>query len=88
MVRPLPPSPERAEAPTSEASAGDPWHAFGYLTSGVMLYALVGWLLDQWLGTSFFVVVGILGGAVLGLYLTWTRFRPADAGRASQEARP
>lgn len=55
---------------------GDPWLAFGYLVSGVLLYGLIGWLLDRWLGTSFLVAVGIMLGAVLGLYQTWARFRP------------
>jgi hypothetical protein len=55
---------------------GDPWHAFGYLVSGVGFYGLIGFGLDRWLGTRFLVVVGIFAGAVLGLYLTWTRFRP------------
>lgn len=53
---------------------GDPWHAFGYLVSGVFLYGLIGWALDQWWGTSYLVVLGILLGAVLGVYLTWSRF--------------
>lgn len=74
MVRPLPPSRELDEAPTDEAPVGDPWHAFGYLVSGVLVYAVIGWLVDRWLGTSFFVVIGILAGAALGLYMTWSRF--------------
>lgn len=57
---------------------GDPWLAFGYLVSGVLLYGLIGWLFDRWLGTSFLVAVGILLGAVLGTYQTWMRFRPRD----------
>jgi F0F1-type ATP synthase assembly protein I len=72
MARPNPPS------TTDEAPQGDPWHAFGYLTSGVLVYGMAGWALDRWLGTSFLVVIGVLFGAVLGLYLTWMRFRPRD----------
>lgn len=53
---------------------GDPWHAFGYVVSGVAVYGLVGWGADQWLGTSFLVAIGILFGAVLGIYLTISRF--------------
>jgi len=53
---------------------GDPWHAFGYLVSGVLMYGFIGWALDRWLGTSWLVVVGILGGAGFGIYLTWARF--------------
>ena len=54
---------------------GDPWHAFGYLVAGVAFYGLLGWLADRWLGTSFLVAVGILLGAGLGVYATWSRFR-------------
>ena len=54
---------------------GDPWHAFGYLVSGVAFYGLLGWLADLWLGTTFLVAVGIVVGAGLGIYMTWSRFR-------------
>ena len=53
---------------------GDPWHAFGYLVSGVGVYGLLGWLADRWLGTSFFVALGVLAGAVLAIYMTYARF--------------
>jgi ATP synthase protein I len=59
---------------SQDTSQGDPWHAFGYLVSGVLVYGLLGWLVDRWLGTSFVVVIGILLGAALGLYLTFARF--------------
>ncbi|WP_341925887.1 AtpZ/AtpI family protein [Nocardioides psychrotolerans] len=58
---------------------GDPWNAFGYLVSGVLLYGLAGWLLDRWLGTTFLVAIGILLGAILGTYQTWARFRIPDS---------
>ena len=58
---------------------GDPWHAVGYLVSGVLVYGFLGWLADRWLGTTFLVAIGILVGTVLGLYLTWNRFsRPVS----------
>ena len=60
----------------------DPWHAFGYLTSGVAMYGVLGWLLDRWLGTSFLVAVGILVGAGLGLYMTISRL---NAGAAPED---
>lgn len=53
---------------------GDPWHAFGYVVAGVAVYGFVGWGVDQWLGTRFLVAIGILFGAVLGIYLTISRF--------------
>ncbi|WP_206050843.1 AtpZ/AtpI family protein [Nocardioides speluncae] len=42
------------------------------------VYGLIGWLLDRWLDTTFLVAVGILVGAVLGIYLTWARFNKAQ----------
>lgn len=69
MAQQKPPSADPGESPH-----GDPWHAFGYIVSGVLIYGLLGWVLDRWIGTSWLVVVGILFGAVLGLYMTWVRF--------------
>jgi ATP synthase protein I len=69
-----------------DSSAGDPWHAFGYLVAGVGLYGFLGWLGDRWLGTSLLVVVGILVGAGLGLYMTFARFnRSTDQQQSKQE---
>ena len=68
-------------AAAQDSPRGDPWHAFGYLVAGVALYGFLGWLADQWLGTSVLVAIGIVVGAVLGLYLTFSRFnagRPVD----------
>jgi ATP synthase protein I len=61
-------------APREERPQGDPWHAFGYVVSGVAVYGFLGWLLDRWLGTSFLVAVGIILGAGLGIYMTFVRF--------------
>ena len=54
---------------------GDPWRAFAYLVSGVLLYGGLGWLVDRWLGTSWVVGLGIVVGAGLGLYMAIARFR-------------
>ncbi len=64
-----PPSEIRERGPQ-----GDPWHAFGYVVSGVAFYGFIGWGVDRWLGTSFWVAVGIVFGAALGIYLTISRF--------------
>lgn len=65
---------EPPAAPQDETPKGDPWHAFGYVVSGVATYGFLGWLLDRWIGTSFLVAVGIMIGAGLGIYLTFVRF--------------
>jgi ATP synthase protein I len=73
-------------APDEPSPAGDPWHAFGYLVSGVAIYGFLGWLADRWLGTSFLVAIGILVGAGFGLYMTFVRFnRPANPQSTTQE---
>lgn len=66
-------SEERPDAPHEERPA-DPWQAFGYLVSGMLLWGGGGWLLDAWLGTKVFVAVGIVVGTGLALYLTFLRY--------------
>lgn len=72
---------------------GDPWHAFGYVVSGVGVYGALGWLCDRWLGTTFLVAVGILVGATIGIYMTFARFKtvgraPAGTPTSAQDAAP
>ena len=67
-----------AERRDPSSSQGDPWNAFGYLVAGVLVYGLVGYGLDRWLGTSFLVAVGIIAGAALGTYQTYKRFEIRD----------
>lgn len=70
---------EPPAGPQEERPKGDPWHAFGYIVSGVALYGFVGWLADRWLGTEFIVAIGIIFGATLGIYLTFSRFNRAQS---------
>lgn len=57
----------------------DPWRSFSYIVSGVLLYGLLGWLADRWLGTTFLVAIGILVGAGLGIYMTFARYNKTPA---------
>ncbi|MFZ9441894.1 MAG: hypothetical protein ACO26Z_04240 [Candidatus Nanopelagicaceae bacterium] len=50
------------------------WSIFGYLISGQIVWGGIGWGLDQWLGTSFLVLVGLLLGMGSSIYLVWLRF--------------
>ena len=70
-------------APKPRGPQGDPWHAFGYVVSGVAFYGFLGWLADRWLGTTFLVAIGILIGATFGIYLTIVRFRQPDLNDAN-----
>lgn len=70
-----------------EFTPADPWQVTSYLIAGVVLFGGLGWLADQWLGTTFLVAVGIVVGAGLATYLVWLRLNasagPHDTG-ASQ----
>lgn len=60
--------------PAAEVT-GDPWQAFGHLVSGVLLYGLLGWGADRWLGTTWLVAVGMVLGAGIGTYMIWAQLR-------------
>lgn len=61
-------------AVSSSAEANQAWRSFAYLLSGPLVYGGAGWLLDRWLGTSFLLPLGIVGGMALSLYLIWFRY--------------
>jgi hypothetical protein len=50
------------------------WKAVAYLITGPLIYGGLGALLDHWLGTSWLVGAGIVGGMALSLYLIWFRY--------------
>lgn len=78
MAQENPPSGRPDDPDPREPILGDPWVAFSYLVTGVLLYGLIGYLLDRWWGTSFMVVVGIVAGAAFGVLQTWFRFRALE----------
>lgn len=42
--------------------------------SAVLVWTLIGWLADRWLGTDpWLVALGAVLGFVLGMYLVWLR---------------
>ncbi len=46
----------------------------GYMISGLMIWGGIGWGLDRWLGTEYFLMGGLLLGMGSALYLIWLRF--------------
>lgn len=50
------------------------WNVVSYLITGPAMFGLIGWGLDAWLGTTWLVAVGIVGGMALSLYLVWFRY--------------
>lgn len=75
-------------SPSQDEPQGDPWHAFGYITSGTAVYGVLGWLADRWLGTDFLVAVGIVVGAGLGVFMTFARFNTVLPTRGSSSQKP
>jgi hypothetical protein len=66
-----PPDPDAGHARLEESVM---WNAVSYLISGPVVFGGIGWGLDRWLGTGFFVPAGILGGMAVSLYLVWFRY--------------
>lgn len=64
---------EITPAGRAELGAGDPWSIPARLLSGMILGAGSGWLVDQWLGTTFAVLVGLLAGTALAIYVIYLR---------------
>jgi Flp pilus assembly protein TadB len=78
---PSQPSPDARQTPLEKADAGHQrldearmWNVVSYLITGPAMFGAVGWGLDHWLGTTWLVAVGIVGGMVLSLYLVWFRY--------------
>ena len=69
--------------PERDSGAPDPWQAVSYMLSGLIVYGLVGYGLDRWLGTDFLVGVGIVLGTGLGVLMVWMRW-----GRSSADSDP
>jgi F0F1-type ATP synthase assembly protein I len=81
---------QQSASPASpeDRPSGDPWHAFGYIVSGVGVYGALGWLADRLLGTTFLVAVGILIGAGFGIYMTFARFNRVLPGNGTNSSTP
>lgn len=56
-----------------------------YLISGVLVYGLLGWLGDHYLGTKFLLPIGIVGGAAFGAYVIIRRFGRIDDAVPAQD---
>ncbi|WP_068431563.1 AtpZ/AtpI family protein [Piscicoccus intestinalis] len=70
------PARPQPQSPQETAPSGDRMGATitAYMVTGPVLYALLGWLADRWLGTGFLLPVGMLAGMALSLYVVWLRY--------------
>ena len=87
MSTPKPPEPDESpeREPTEEErqeqlqafnrrEQDSAWRAVAYLLTGPLIYGGLGALADHWLGTTWLVGAGIVGGMALSLYLIWFRY--------------
>ena len=44
------------------------------MIAGLLAYGGLGWLLDRWLGTAWFLPIGLVVGVALGIYLVVVKF--------------
>ena len=74
------------------------WGITGTMLSGMLVWGGAGWLLDRWLETRFFILVGILLGLGVAIYLVVVKYgavapppagsRPTSTSRGRQRSRP
>lgn len=65
---------EKADAGHQRLEESRMWNVVSYLITGPVMFGAIGWGLDAWLGTTWLVAVGIVGGMALSLYLVWFRY--------------
>ena len=68
------------------------------MLSGILVWGGVGWLLDRWLETRFFILVGTILGLAVAIYLVVVKYgavdpppagrRPTRTPRGGQRSRP
>ncbi len=74
------------------------WSITGTMLSGIIVWGGVGWLLDRWLETRFFILVGTILGLTVAIYLIVIKYgsvdqppavrRPTRTTAARQRRRP
>src|SRR5215212_114560 len=89
----------RSTEPARQPSGADiGWGITGTMLSGIIVWGGVGWLLDRWLETRFFILVGTLLGLAVAIYLVVVKYgsvepppagrRPTGRSRGGQPSRP
>jgi ATP synthase protein I len=50
------------------------WTIFGYMLSGLLIWGGIGYGLEHWLGSRYYLLGGLLLGMGSAFYLIWLRF--------------
>lgn len=59
---------------SGQSGADQGYRIVSILISGLLVYGGLGWLLDRWLGTSWWLPIGLVVGVALGVYLVVVKF--------------
>ncbi len=65
---------EKDPGPRKPSEDNALWTIFGYMLSGLLIWGGIGYGLDRWLHTGYFLLGGLLLGKGSALYLIWLRF--------------
>ncbi|MBA3368764.1 MAG: AtpZ/AtpI family protein [Geodermatophilaceae bacterium] len=74
-----------AGAASGSSGANTGYAVVGTLMSGIVVWGGIGWLLDRWFDTVMFAALGVVMGAVLGIYLVMVKYAQLPPSRDSRE---
>jgi len=61
---------------------GTGWAITSTMIAGMLTLGMLGWLVDWLAGTGpVFASIGIIGGAIAGIYLVYLRYGRSDGGK-------
>ena len=72
------PRPRPAEPAGRPSGADIGWGITGTMLSGIVVWGGAGWLLDRWLETRFFILVGTILGLTVAIYLVVVKYGAVD----------
>ncbi|MCA0252241.1 MAG: AtpZ/AtpI family protein [Actinobacteria bacterium] len=59
---------------SGQGGADQGYRILSIMIAGLLAYGTLGWLLDRWLGTAWFLPIGLIVGVALGIYLVVVKF--------------
>jgi F0F1-type ATP synthase assembly protein I len=83
VARPRP----QAAADRQPSGADVGWGITGTMLSGLIVWGGAGMALDRWLGTEFFVLIGVLLGLGVAIYIVVMKYAPPAPPPAGRGAR-
>ena len=72
------PRPRPTEPAGRPSGADVGWGITGTMLSGIIVWGGAGWLLDRWLETRFFILVGTILGLTVAIYLVVVKYGAVD----------